>query len=150
MHRIVIIIVFLTGASFPSSGQDYQAAAKESCDCFQKSKDTIAVEFRLLLISVTHQTNIKAAFSKAIDSLPETQKRSFFEQLGTIGSALDSEDTEVGKCLLTIAEKYEYQKYKSDLQLAKEYTLKLSNEMKRIKDCALLAAMYLYAISMYE
>lgn len=150
MSKILLVIVFLSGITFTSIGQDYPLIAKESCDCFKKSKDTMSVEFRQLLIRVTQQKDIKVAFSSAMDSLPDARIQTYFDQLGALGDEMGSEDTQAGSCLLGIAQKYSFKKYEDNPQLVKEFTIKLSHELRKNKDCELLAAIYLYAMAMYE
>ena len=150
MKKIFIAIVLFGGIAVPSYCQDYPSIAKESCNCFRKLKDTMDTEFRELLIRVVKEKDIKTAFSKAIDSLSESKKQKFFEQFGTIGENIDSEETEAGRCALSVAKKYDYEKYKGNSQLAKEFTLKLSAELQKGKVCEFLSAIFLYAMAMGE
>ena len=106
--------------------------------------------FRELIIRVAKEKDIKAAFSKATDSLTEAQREKFFEQFGVIGENMDSEETEAGRCALSIAKKYDYEKYKANPRLAKEFTIKLSAELRKTKECELLSAIFLYAMAMSE
>ena len=107
-------------------------------------------EFRELIIRVAKEKDIKTAFSKATDSLTETKREKFFEQLGAIGSHMDSDETEAGRCGLSVAKKYEYEKYKDDPKLSKEFTTKLSEELRKNKNCEFLAAIFLYVQAMSE
>ena len=150
MKRIFIAVILFAAIAIPSNGQNYPVIARESCDCFKKLKDTMEPEFRELIIRVVKEKDIKAAFSKATESLPEAKREKFFQQFGTIGSNMDSEETETGRCALSIAEKYDYEKYKNDPSLSKEFTTKLSEEMRKNKNCELLAAIFLYALAMSE
>ena len=150
MKRIFIAVILFAGVTIQSNSQNYPVIAKESCDCFKKLKDTMEPEFRELIIRVVKEKDIKTAFSKATDSLSDAKKEKFFNQFGTIGSHMDSEETEEGRCALSIAEKYDYEKYKSNPSLSKEFTTRLSEEMRKNKNCELLAAIFLYALAMSE
>jgi len=148
MKKIFIAIVLLAGIALQSNSQDYVSISKEYCDCFKKLKDTMDTEFRELLIRVAKQTEVKAAFIKEMNGLDVTKQARLAQQLEGLGSSLDSEDTEAGRCGIKLDEKYE--KYIETPEKEKDFTLKISAEMKKSKECEFVWAVSVFALAFGE
>ncbi|HEV8273531.1 MAG TPA: hypothetical protein VGQ04_19590 [Chitinophagaceae bacterium] len=145
MKKIFIAIVLLTGIAIQSKSQDYTVIAKEYCDCYKKLKDTMDVEFRELLIRVARQTDIKAAFAKEMNSLDATKQKMLADQLEALGSSMDSENTEAGRCGIALDKKYE--KYIETAEKEKDFTIKMTTELKKNKSCEFLWAVSVFAMA---
>ncbi|HET6724183.1 MAG TPA: hypothetical protein VFH07_15595, partial [Chitinophagaceae bacterium] len=98
MKKIFIAIVLFTGFAFQSNGQDYASISKEYCDCFKKLNDTMDMEFRDLLIRVAKQDDVKTAFAQEMTSLDSPKQKRLAEQLEALGTGLESEETQAGRC----------------------------------------------------
>jgi hypothetical protein len=145
MKKFFIAIILFTGIAFQSNGQDYAVIAKEYCDCFKKMKDTMDTEFRELLIRVAKQPDIKAAFAKEMNGLEATKRRRIGEQLEMMGTSIESEETEAGKCGKKLDIKYE--KHTDTPEKEKAFDLKLISELKKNKDCEFLWAVSVFALA---
>ena len=148
MKRFFIAMILFTGIAFQTSGQDHSVAAREYCDCFKKMKDTMDREFRELLIRVAKQPDIKAAFAKEMTGLEVTKQRRLGEQLEMMGTSIESEDTEAGKCGTKLDAKYE--KYTDTPAKEKAFDLKVVGELKKHKDCEFLWAVSVFALAFSE
>ena len=107
MKRALIVITLMTAFAFSMSAQDYAMAAKEYCDCFQKATDTMDTEFRQLIIRVAKQSDIRTAFSSEMTALDAEKQRRLGQQLEMLGTVMQSEKTESGRCGITVDKKYE-------------------------------------------
>ena len=148
MKKIFIAIVLLTGIAFQSNSQDYTVISKEYCDCFKKLKDTMDTEFRLLLIRVAKQADVKSAFAKEMNSLDAPKQKRLAEQLEALGSSLDSEETESGRCGMALDKKYD--KYIDTPKKDLDFTIKLTDELKKNKSCEFLWAVSVFALAFSE
>ena len=138
-------IVLVTGIAFHSSAQDYTVAAKEYCNCFSKLKDTLDPEFRAMLIRVAKEADIKAAFVKEMTSLDAAKQQKLGEQLEMMGTSIDSEETEAGKCGMALDKKYE--KYNDTPEKEKDFNAKMALELKKNKDCEFVWAITVFALA---
>jgi len=145
MKRIIIAITLVTGLSFCSKAQDYTAAAKEYCDCFRKSKDTMDIEFRQLLIRVAKQPDIKTAFTKEMETLDVSKQKKLGEQLMLLGTAMESDNTESGRCGIMLDAKYK--KFNDTPEKEKDFTIKLATQLRNNKDCEFLWAVTVFALA---
>ena len=145
MKKIFIAIVLIAGIAIQSKSQNYPVIAKEYCDCFKKAKDTMDLEFRELMIRVAKQTDIKAAFIKEMNGLDVTKQARLAGQLEALGSGMDSEDTEGGRCGIALDEKYE--KYIDTAEKEKNFIIKMTAEMKKNKDCEFIWAVSIFALA---
>ena len=145
MKKIFIAIAFFTGISIQSKSQDYAVIAKEYCNCFLKAKDTMDAEFRQLMIRVAKQTDVKAAFIKEMNGLDVTKQGRFAQQLEALGSSMDSEETEAGRCGMKLDDKYE--KYIETPAKEKDFTIKLTAEFKKDKSCEFIWAVSVFALA---
>ena len=148
MKRIFIVIVFLSAIAFESKGQEYSAIAKEYCDCFKKMKDTMDTEFREILIRVAKQADVKSAFAKEMNGLDVSKQRMLGEQLERLGTNIESEETEAGKCGKKLDVKYE--KLTDTPEKEKAFDLKVVSELKKHKDCEFLWAVSVFALAFTE
>ena len=148
MKKFFIAVILFTGLAIQSNAQDYTVAAKEYCDCFKKMKDTMDTEFRELLIRVAKQADIKAAFAKEMTGLDVTKQRRLGEQLETLGTSIESEETAAGKCGKQLDLKYE--KYTDTPEKEKAFDLKVVGELKKSKDCEFLWAVSVFALAFSE
>lgn len=148
MKKIFIAIVLLSAIALQSNGQDYTIIAKQYCDCFKKMKDIMDTEFRELLIRVAKQADVKAAFAKEMNSLDVSKQRMLGEQLEMMGTSIESEETEAGKCgkKLDIA----YEKFTDTPDKEKAFDLKVVDELKKRKDCEFLWAVSVFALAFTE
>ena len=145
MKKVFIAIVLLTGIAMQSKSQDYPAIAKEYCDCFKKLKDTMDTEFRELLIRVARQTDIKSAFTKEMNSLEVSKQKMLVEQLEVLGMSADSEETEAGRCGKALDKKYD--KYINTPEKERDFTVKMTTELKKNKACEFLWAVSVFALA---
>jgi hypothetical protein len=145
MKKIFIAIVLFAGIAVQSKSQDYPVIAKEYCSCFKKLKDTMDAEFRVLLIRVAKQADIKTAFAKEMNSLDVTKQRRLNEQLEVLGTSMDSEESEAGRCGMALDKKYD--KYIDTPVKEKDFTIKMIAEMKKNKDCEFLWAVSVFALA---
>ena len=148
MKRFFMAIILFTGITFQSNGQDHSVAAREYCDCFKMMKDTMDTEFRELLVRVAKQPDIKAAFAKEMTGLDATKQRRLGEQLELMGTNIESEDTEAGKCGTKLDAKYK--KYTDTPSKEKAFDLKVVSELKKHKDCEFLWAVSVFALAFVE
>lgn len=148
MKKIFIAIVFLSAIALESNGQDYTAIAREYCDCFQKMKDTMDTEFREILIRVAKQADVKSAFAKEMNSLDVSKQRMLGEQLERLGTSIESEETEAGKCGKRLDTKYE--KFTDTSEKEKAFDVKVIGELKKHKDCEFLWAVSVFALAFTE
>ncbi len=148
MKKIFIAIIFLSAIALQSNGQDYTTIAKEYCDCFKKMKDTMDTEFRQLLIRVAKQADVKAAFAKEMNGLDVSKQRMLGEQLEMLGSGIESDETEAGKCGKKLDVKYE--KLTDTAEKEKAFDLKVVGELKKHKDCEFLWAVTVFALAFTE
>ena len=148
MKKIFIAIVFFIGIAIQSRSQDYPVIAKEYCNCFLKVKDTMDAEFREMMIRVAKQTDVKAAFIKEMNALDVTKQAKFAQQLEALGTSMDSEDTEAGRCGMKLDDKYE--KYIETPQKEKDFTVKLTAEFKKDKNCEFIWAVSVFALAFSE
>ena len=148
MKRIIIVIALFTAIASHSSAQDYALAAKEYCDCFKKSRDTMDTEFRQLLIRVAKQSNIREAFSSEMKALEVDKQRRFAEQLETLGAVMNSEESESGRCGIALDKKYE--KYNDTPDKEKVFTNRLAAQLKSNRDCEFLWAVTVFALAFTE
>jgi hypothetical protein len=133
------------GIAIQSNSQNYSVIAKEYCDCFKKVKDTMDTEFRELLIRVAKQPDVKASFIKEMNGLDVTKQARLAGQLEALGSSMDSEDTEAGRCGITLDEKYE--KYIETAEKEKDFINKMTAEMKKNKECEFIWAVSVFALA---
>jgi hypothetical protein len=145
MKKIFIAVVLFTGIAIQSRSQDYTVIAKEYCDCFRKVKDTMDTEFRELMIRVAKQTDVKAAFIKEMNGLDLAKQSRLAGQLEALGTSMDSEDTEAGRCGIALDEKYE--KYIDTAEKEKNFITKMTAEMKKNKDCEFIWAVSIFALA---
>ena len=145
MKRTLTVIILITGFAFHVSAQDYALAAKEYCDCFQKAKDTMDTEFRQLLIRVAKQGDIKTAFSTEMKSLDVEKQRRLGEQLVLVGAMMESEETQSGRCGITVDKKYE--KFNDTPEKEKDFTNKVAAQLKNNKNCEFLWAVTVFALA---
>ena len=148
MKKFFIAIVFLSAIALESNGQDYTTIAKEYCDCFKMMKDTMDTEFRELLIRVAKQADIKAAFAKEMNSLDVSKQRMLGEQLEMLGTKIESEETEAGKCGKKLDSKYE--KFTDTAEKEKTFDVKVIGELKKHKGCEFLWAVSVFALAFTE
>jgi hypothetical protein len=148
MKNIFIAIVLFAGVAIQSKSQDYPVIAKEYCSCFKKLKDTMDAEFRELLIRVAEQTDVKAAFIKEMNSLNVSKQKMLADQLEALGASMDSEETEAGRCGMALDKKYD--KYIDTPEKEKDFTIKMTAEMKKNKDCEFLWAVSVFALTFGE
>ena len=148
MKKIFIAIVFLSAFALESQSQDYTTIAKEYCDCFKKMKDTMDTEFREILIRVAKQADVKGAFANEMNSLDVTKQRRLGEQLTMLGTNIESEQTEAGKCGKQLDTKYE--KLTDTAEKEKAFDLKVVGELKKHKDCEFLWAVTVFALAFTE
>lgn len=148
MKKIFIAIVLLTGIVIQSKGQDYPVIAKEYCDCFKKVKDTMDTEFRELLIRVAKQPDVKTAFIKEMNSLNVTKQSRLAAQLEALGTSMDSEDTDAGRCGIALDKKYE--RYIETPEKEKDFINKMTAEMKKNKNCEFVWAVSIFALAFGE
>ena len=144
MKKFFIAIVLLSGVVVQSKSQNYPIIAKEYCDCFLKLKDTMDTEFRELMIRVAKQTDVKAAFIKEMNGLDKAKQARLAGQLEALGTSMDSEDTEAGRCGIALDEKYE--KYIDTAEKEKNFITKITAEMKKSKDCEFIWAVSIFAL----
>ena len=145
MKKIFIAIVLLTGITIQSKSQDYPVVAKEYCDCFKKLKDTMDTEFRELLIRVAKQADLKTAFAKEMNSLDVAKQKMLADQLEALGTSMDSDDTEAGRCGIALDKKYD--RYIDTPEKEKDFTIRLTSEMKKNKNCEFLWAVSVFALA---
>lgn len=145
MKKIFIAIALLTGFAFQSNGQDYVSISKEYCDCFKKLKDTMDTEFRDLLIRVAKQPDVKTSFVKEMNSLDSPKQKRLAEQLEVLGTSLDSDETESGRCGIALDKKYD--KYIDTPKKEMDFTVKLTDELKKNKNCEFLWAVSVFAMA---
>jgi len=148
MKKVFIAFILFTGITIQSKSQDYAVVAKEYCDCFKKLKETMDTEFRELLIRVAKQGDIKAAFAKEMSGLDVTKQRRLGEQLETMGTSMESEETAAGKCGKQLDVKYK--KYTDTPEKEKAFDLKVVSELKKNKDCEFLWAVTVFALAFSE
>ena len=139
MKKFFIAIVLFTGFAFESNSQDYVSISKEYCDCFKKLKDTMDTEFRDLLIRVAKQADVKTAFAKEMTSLDSPKQKRLAEQ---------SEETESGRCGMALDKKYD--KYIDTPKKEMDFTVKLTDELKKNKSCEFLWAVSVFALAFSE
>lgn len=65
--------------------------------------------------------------------------------LDVLGTSMDSERTEAGRCGITLDKKYD--KYIDNPEKEKDFTIKLTDEMKKNKDCEFLWAVSVFALA---
>lgn len=145
MKGIFVGIALMTLISFSAAGQDYAVAAKEYCDCFKVAKDTMDAEFRELLIRVAKQTDIRTAFNNEMKALDLDKQKRLGEQLVTLGAAMQSDQTESGRCGVALDAKYK--KYNDTPGKEKDFTNKLAAQFKSNKDCEFLWAVTVFALA---
>lgn len=148
MKKIFIAIVFLSAIALESNSQDYTTIAKEYCDCFKKLKDTMDTEFRQLLIRVAKQADVKAAFAKEMNSLDVSKQRMLGEQLEMLGTSIESEEKEAGKCGKKLDIKYE--KFTDTPEKERAFDIKVVGELKKHKECEFLWAVSVFALAFTE
>lgn len=148
MKKIFIVIVLFTAFAFQSNSQDYVSISKEYCDCFKKLKDTMDTEFRDLLIRVARQADVKTAFAKEMNSLESPKQKRLAEQLEALGTSLDSEETESGRCGIALDKKYD--QYIDTPEKEMHFTVKLTDELKKNKSCEFLWAVSVFALAFSE
>jgi len=102
-------------------------------------------EFRVLLIRVAKQADIKTAFAKEMNSLDVTKQRRLNEQLELLGTSMDSEESEAGRCGMVLDKKYD--KYIDTPVKEKDFTIKMIAELKKNKDCEFLWAVSVFALA---
>lgn len=148
MKIFFIAIVLLIGITIQSKSQDYSVIAKEYCDCFKKMKDTMDVEFRELIIRVAKQTDVEAAFIKEMNGLDVTKQSRLAAQFEALGTTMDSDKTEAGRCGIALDEKYE--KYIETPEKEKDFTIKMTAELKKNKNCEFLWAVSVFALALSD
>src|SRR4030095_10844962 len=145
MKKVFIAIVLLLGMALQSKSQDYPVIAKEYCDCFKKVKDTMDAEFRELMIRVAKQADVKAAFIKEMNGLDVAKQSRLAGQLETLGTSMDSEETEAGRCGIALDKKYE--KHIDTPEKEKNFITKMTAEMKKNKNCEFVWAVSVFALA---
>ena len=144
MKKFFIIIALCAGLVSESYTQDYAVVAAEYCDCYKKLSDTISSEFQQLLIRVAKSTDPKTAFTKEIEKLDAPRRKELTVQLETLGTIMDSEETEAGRCGLALDKKYE--KYNDTAAREKEFNKKMSEQLKS-RNCEFLWAVSVFALA---
>jgi hypothetical protein len=145
MKKFFIAIFLCTGIAFHSSAQDYAVAAKEYCGCFLKLKDTLDPEFRTMLIRVAKEADVKSAFIKEMTSLDAMKQQKLGEQLEIMGTSIDSEETEAGRCGIALDKKYV--KYNDTPEKEKDFNNKMAAELRKNKDCEFVWAITVFALA---
>jgi len=140
-----IAIVLLSGAALNANAQDYPTVAKEYCDCFEKLKDSVDAEFQQVLQRVVKQSNIKTAFQAEMQAMEAGKRVKFAQQLEYIGTSMESDDNDAGKCGLTLDEKYK--KYNDSPAKEKEFNSKMITELEKLGNCKFLAALTRFALA---
>lgn len=144
MKRFFIIVVVCAVATFESGAQDYAVIANEYCNCYKKLNDTISVEFQQLIIRIAKSNDPKTAFGEEIEKLDAPKRQELSKQLEMLGTIMDSEETEAGRCGLALDKKYE--KYNDTPAREKEFNKKMSDHLKG-KDCEFLWAVSVFALA---
>lgn len=103
------------------------------------------MEFRELLIRVAKQPDVKASFIKEMNGLDVTKQARLASQLESLGSSMDSEDTEAGRCGIALDGKYE--KYIETTEKEKDFINKMTAEMKKNKNCEFIWAVSVFALA---
>lgn len=144
MKKFFIIIVLCAGAAVQSNAQDYAVVATEYCNCYKKLNDTIASEFQQLIIRIAKSNDPKTAFTKELEKLEAPKRKELSEQLEILGTIMDSEETEAGRCGLALDKKYE--KYNETAAKEKEFNKKMSEQLKNM-NCEFLWAVSVFALA---
>ena len=144
MKKFFIIIVLSAGVAIQLNAQDFSVVATEYCNCYKNLSDTIAIEFRQLMIRVAKDTDPKTAFTKELEKLDAPKRKELSEQLEILGTIMDSEETEAGRCGLALDKKYE--KYNDTPAKEKTFNKKMSEQLKS-KDCEFLWAVSVFALA---
>jgi len=148
MKKLFIAIVLCVAIAFVSKAQDYPVIAGEYCGCYKKLKDTIPAEFQQLLIRVAKSDDPKAAFKGELEKLDAQKRLELSEQLSSLGTIMNSEGTEAGRCGLALDKKYG--KYNDTPAKEKEFNKKMAEELKNGKDCEFLWAVSVFALAFSE
>jgi mRNA-degrading endonuclease RelE of RelBE toxin-antitoxin system len=144
MKKFFIIIVMSAIAAFRLDAQDYPSIAGEYCNCYKKLSDTISSEFQQMIIRVAKSDDPRAAFAKEMEKLDDAKRKQLSEQLEVLGSIMDSQDTEAGRCGLALDKKYK--KYCDTPSKEKEFNKKLTDQLKQ-EDCEFFWAVSVFAMA---
>lgn len=143
MKKFLALALLFFAVSFFANAQDYKAIAGEYCNCFQKIKDTMNVEFQDLIIRISKEKDVKKAFNEELQKLTPEKIMLFSEQLTAVGTEMDAEDSEAGKCGSELDDKYR------DLietpEKEKVFTNKMADEMNKVEKCKFIAAIIIFA-----
>ena len=145
MKKLFILPILCIAFGFFAKSQDYSVIAGEYCGCYKKLKDTMPAEFQQLLIRVAKSEDPKSAFRTELDKLDGQKRLELSEQLQTLGTIMDSEETEAGRCGLALDKKYV--KLNDTPTKEKEFNKKMAEELKKGKDCEFLWAVSVFALA---
>lgn len=148
MKKLFIAGLLCMGFSFVSTAQDYAMIAGEYCGCYKKLKDTIPAEFQQLLIRVAKSDDPKTAFTNELNKMDAQKRLELSEQLSALGTIMDSEETEAGRCGLALDKKYV--KFNDTPAKEKEFNKKMAEELKKGTDCEFLWAVSVFALAFSE
>lgn len=148
MKKLFIVTVLCFGFAVYSSAQDYAVIAGEYCGCYKKLNDTISPEFQQLLIRIAKSDDPKKAFTKELEKLDAPKRQELSQQLSMLGTIMDSDGNEAGRCGLALDKKYE--KYNDTPSKEKEFSKKMAGELKKGKDCEFLWAVSVFALAFSE
>jgi hypothetical protein len=145
MKKIILAFLLIMGVSFFSYSQDYPVIAKEYCNCFTSTQDSMDAEFRQILIKVSKQPDIKKAFLDEMKNMGEEKGQRFAQQLEIIGNSMNSNETAAGRCGIALDEKYK--EYISTPEKEKEFYEKIIQALKGMKDCEFFTAIMVFSFA---
>jgi hypothetical protein len=148
MKKTALLLLLMAATAFVSVAQDYPVIAREYCDCFKMLKDTMNSEYREILVRVSKQKDLQEAFSKELQALNTGKRTEFLMQLERIGTQMDSDESEAGRCGMVLDEKYE--KHIDTPEKEKKFNARMIEELMKNKDCEFLAAIVSFALAFGE
>jgi hypothetical protein len=98
-----------------------------------------------MLIRVAKEADVKSAFIKEMTSLDAMKQQKLGEQLEIMGTSIDSEETEAGRCGIALDKKYV--KYNDTPEKEKDFNNKMAAELRKNKDCEFVWAITVFALA---
>lgn len=144
----ILFVVLLAGWALLSNGQNYPVIAKEYCDCLQKLKDTMNKEYQDIMIRVSKKNNLQDSFTAEMQALSIEKRKEFAGQLELLGTKIDSDDNEAGRCGIALDKKYEA--YNDTPEKEKAFNKKMAEELKKNQNCEFFAAIVMFVLAFDE
>lgn len=135
----LLAIACNTGAEKENEEKDnIKILSKEVCDCLTPLTETMSPEAKKIFKEALESNDVEKTTEDELQKLDEDKRIKVSAEIEVIGNAMQSEDSQVSKCLNKVTEKYKDNKTDDPEAAVK----KLISSMEDQKNCELGASIF--------